>query len=413
MPPAGRRARGRGPADRALEGQGHDPRPLGADGDRHAAGPADVPARLSTRRDRPVHAPHRPRRARQQGGERHGDHPGARGGAPGDGQVDRLHVGRLGVPGRRSRGDDPARGALRGLPERPRDPHRQARGRARDRPPVHRRSRKLRAHAEPPRLLARAEEAELPDAAARGRRHRPRRREDRRHLRRPGHRREPSDEVERGGDHEDGGAAPDARRGLRVRQPRRDGHALGPPERPDQLPPLPAGLRPAPVRSAGRAPPGGPPDRHLRPWVRPDDALHRPLARARAAARLRPGQERERPDPRRGVRRRRRDGEHLARREGARPPASRASRSSNRERPERSRTRRARVRRRARSRCADGVQTTATGPDPYGVVFEAVKEYEPRLVLEVGCGRGELAERIGRSSTPEWSPSTSPSEWSS
>ena len=41
------------------------------------------------------------------------------------------------------------------------------------------------------------------------------------------------------------------------------------------------------------------------------------------------------------------------------------------------------------------VQTTASGPDPYGVVFEAVKEYEPRLVLEVGCGPGELAERIG------------------
>ena len=40
-------------------------------------------------------------------------------------------------------------------------------------------------------------------------------------------------------------------------------------------------------------------------------------------------------------------------------------------------------------------QTTATGPDPYGIVFEAVKEYEPRLVLEVGSGRGELAERIG------------------
>ena len=44
----------------------------------------------------------------------HGDHPGARRGAPADGQVDRLHVGRLGLPDRRARGDDPARGALRG-----------------------------------------------------------------------------------------------------------------------------------------------------------------------------------------------------------------------------------------------------------------------------------------------------------
>ena len=79
---------------------------------------------------------------------------------------------------------------------------------------------------------------------------RPRRREDRRHLRSPGHRREPPDEIERRGDPEDGGAAPDARRGLRVRQPRRDGHALGAPERPDQLPPLPPGLRPPAARPA-------------------------------------------------------------------------------------------------------------------------------------------------------------------
>lgn len=39
-------------------------------------------------------------------------------------------------------------------------------------------------------------------------------------------------------------------------------------------------------------------------------------------------------------------------------------------------------------------QETATGPDPYDVVFAAVAEGEPREVLEVGCGRGELAERI-------------------
>ena len=82
--------------------------------------------------------------------------------------------------------------------------------------------------------------------------------------------------------------------GLRLRQPRRDGHALGPPERPDQLPPLPPGLRPAAARPARGAAARRPPDRHLRPRLRPDDAVHRPLARARAAARLRPGQERER-----------------------------------------------------------------------------------------------------------------------
>jgi SAM-dependent methyltransferase len=40
------------------------------------------------------------------------------------------------------------------------------------------------------------------------------------------------------------------------------------------------------------------------------------------------------------------------------------------------------------------VQESATGPDPYAVVFEAVSECEPGCVLEVGCGRGELAERL-------------------
>jgi 2-polyprenyl-3-methyl-5-hydroxy-6-metoxy-1,4-benzoquinol methylase len=41
-------------------------------------------------------------------------------------------------------------------------------------------------------------------------------------------------------------------------------------------------------------------------------------------------------------------------------------------------------------------QETATGPDPYDVVFAAVEETKPRKVLEVGCGRGELAERMSR-----------------
>lgn len=41
-------------------------------------------------------------------------------------------------------------------------------------------------------------------------------------------------------------------------------------------------------------------------------------------------------------------------------------------------------------------QKTATGPDPYDIVFAAVAEREPRDVLEVGSGRGELAERMSR-----------------
>jgi SAM-dependent methyltransferase len=36
------------------------------------------------------------------------------------------------------------------------------------------------------------------------------------------------------------------------------------------------------------------------------------------------------------------------------------------------------------------------GPDARDVVFEAVAEFGPRRILEVGCGEGELAERMGR-----------------
>jgi len=39
---------------------------------------------------------------------------------------------------------------------------------------------------------------------------------------------------------------------------------------------------------------------------------------------------------------------------------------------------------------------TATGPDAKAVAFDAVAEVAPRRVLEVGPGRGELAERILR-----------------
>ena len=76
-----------------------------------------------------------------------------------------------------------------GLPDRARDPHRQARGRARDRAAVPRRAGQLRAHAEPARLLARAAAAELPLARPRRRPQGARRRQDRRHLRGLRHRR--------------------------------------------------------------------------------------------------------------------------------------------------------------------------------------------------------------------------------
>ena len=41
-------------------------------------------------------------------------------------------------------------------------------------------------------------------------------------------------------------------------------------------------------------------------------------------------------------------------------------------------------------------QGLSTGPDARQVVIEAVAEANPRLVLEIGCGQGELAERIVR-----------------
>jgi SAM-dependent methyltransferase len=42
------------------------------------------------------------------------------------------------------------------------------------------------------------------------------------------------------------------------------------------------------------------------------------------------------------------------------------------------------------------IYTDVTGPDARQVVFDAVAEVEPRSVLEVGCGEGELAERVQR-----------------
>lgn len=38
----------------------------------------------------------------------------------------------------------------------------------------------------------------------------------------------------------------------------------------------------------------------------------------------------------------------------------------------------------------------ADGTDPHDVVWTAIAEVEPKRALEVGCGRGELAERIER-----------------
>ena len=174
------------------------------------------------------------------------------------------------------------------MPGRARDPHRQARGRPRDRAAVHRRAGQLRADAEPPRLLARAAPPELPDARAR-----------RRAARCTASARSAT-------------SSPAATSTSRIRRSRTStassrpssccessttgsifvnlvetdmlwGHRNDPvnfhrclQDFDRRLPDLLEALR------ARR-----PADPHVRPRLRPDDAVDRPLARARAAARVR------------------------------------------------------------------------------------------------------------------------------
>ena len=187
----------------------------------------------------------------------------------------------------------------------------------------------LRAHAEPTRLLARAAAPQLPLVGPRCRQHGLRRREDLRHLRRLRRRRLVPDEVERRRHQPHDRAARERRRRARLREPRRDGHALGTPQRPGELPPLPAGLRPPPPGHPRGAATGRPPDHHVRSRLRSDDGVDRPLARACAPARVRGRAQRRRADPRGGrVRGRGRDGERLARRQVAGEAPSRPRRSS-------------------------------------------------------------------------------------
>jgi 2-polyprenyl-3-methyl-5-hydroxy-6-metoxy-1,4-benzoquinol methylase len=42
------------------------------------------------------------------------------------------------------------------------------------------------------------------------------------------------------------------------------------------------------------------------------------------------------------------------------------------------------------------VYTDVSGPDARDIAFDAVAAAAPRAVLEVGCGEGELAERMQR-----------------
>ena len=146
-----------------------------------------------------------------------------------------------------------------------------------------------------------------------------------------------------------------------------------------------------------RAAPERPADPDLRPRVRSDDTVDRSLARARASACLRRGAERVRQDPReRRVRRRRRDGERLARREDAAAGhTGRADRRGMRQIDDPGLV---------REQYADesnlaarkSIYANAEGADARVLAFEAVAEVAPARVLEVGGGEGELAERIVR-----------------
>src|SRR5205823_4564034 len=83
------------------------------------------------------------------------------------------------------------------------------------------------------------------------------------------------DEVERRGDHADRAAPAGDRRRLGLHEPRRDGHALGASERPGELPPLPAGLRPPAARHPCSAARRRSSLAHLRPRLRPAEVIQR------------------------------------------------------------------------------------------------------------------------------------------
>lgn len=54
----------------------------------------------------------------------------------------------------------------------------------------------------------------------------------------------------------------------------------------------------------------------------------------------------------------------------------------------------------------------AEGPNPHDAALAGLKEASPSRLLEVGCGEGELAERIERDSAAMSSHSTNRREWS-
>ena len=290
------RARDRGQARRALEGQGHDDRPLGADGRPDADAVPDVSARLSARRDRSVHAPHRPRRDRQQG----------RRPAPRSSRSSARSTRRRASGSSTRRPTPSSRSRRTRRPCRSRSCTRRAGTHARSSPASTRSaaSSRGRSSASPATTSARRT-----GTTSRSQPKRPnylslvreaghdgsRRRQDQRHLRRAATstsriRRSRTSTASR---RPSGSCASSTTGFVFVNLVETDmlwGHRNDPGE----LPPLPAGLRPPAARPARRAAPRRPLHPHVRPRLRSDDAVDGSLARARAAARVRRGPLRER-----------------------------------------------------------------------------------------------------------------------
>ena len=396
---------------RALEGQGHDDRALGADGRRHAAADPDLPARLPARRDRPVHAPDRPRRARQQAGS-------------GTEIIQELgeehqrtgkwivYTSADSVFQIAAHEDTIPLEELYRLPRRARDPDRQARRRPRDRAAVHRRAGQLRADAEPPRLLARAEAAELPLAD-------PRRRPQSTASARSATSSPAATSTSRIPTKSNIEGIQTTERLLReideglvfvnlVETDMLWGHRNDPvnfhrclQDFDRRLPDLLAALRPGDLlvlTSDHGCDPTTPSTDHSR-----EHALLLAYVEGRNAA----GRRHER-----RVRRRRRDGERMARRQGAaaRHPGQAVRRAVS---ARRSRARPGRVRRRGAVRAAGGGVQGRTGADARQIALDAVAEGAPPRVLEVGCGRASSPSGSRGSSAPRSSRSTSRSGWSS
>ena len=371
LPAAAGRAGDRGQARRAVEGQGHDDRPLGADGRPDADAVPDVSARLPARRHRPVHAPHRAAACSatrpasgteiiQELGEEHQQtgkwivytsadsvfqiaaHEET---VPLEELYEACRIAREILTGKHAVGRVIARPFVGEPGNYERTPNRHD----------------FSLEPKRPNYLSLVREAGHAGA---------RRRQDQRHLRRLRHRRVASDEVERRrASRRPSGCCASSTTGFVFVNLVETDMLWGHRNDPGELPPLPAGLRPPAARPARRAAPRRPLHPHVRPRLRPDDAVDRSLARARAAARVRRRPLRERRAPRRRVRRRRRDGQRVARRQGAAARRFPDSRSSRRDDPSRradraqARRRRARRRRAARARPRLRARRRARLPD--------------------------------------------------